>query len=195
MTTVNSMVSITNYRATGDWFYILPAVALLELIVIFLCKYPTNPNSKFVYTINKWYDTFGPVAVLADIMSMSIGIAVPRYIFTALGFKSVLVFIALVVAFQLTHDILFYTAVLIPMPPGHNKIIDLLRTYGSENGYKVLLGDALMMLGCVAFAYGLKSLPAHVTILVGLITVYALCYVIYTRDPTTLSKIAPKPAL
>jgi hypothetical protein len=32
-----AMISITNYKTTGDWFYILPAVALLELIVIFLC--------------------------------------------------------------------------------------------------------------------------------------------------------------
>jgi len=186
------MVSITNYKATGDWFYILPAVALLELIVIFLCKYPMNPKSQFVAILNKWYDTFGPVAVLADIMSMSIGIAGPRYIFTALGFKSILVFLALVVAFQLTHDIVFFFTVLQTLEPGHNKIIDMLRIYGTENGYKVLLGDALMMLGCVGFAYGLKSLPAHVTILVGLISVYALCYVIYTRDPTALSKIAQK---
>jgi len=190
------MVSITNYRTTSDWFYILPAVALLELIVIFMCKYPMNPKSQFIATLNKWYDTFGPVAVLADIMSMSIGIAGPRYIFTALGFKSIFAFLALVVAFQLAHDILFYTTVLIPMPSGHNKIIDLLRFYGDENGWKVLLGDALMMLGCVAFAYALKSLPAHITIAVGLISVYALCYVIYTRDPTIdapLSKIARNP--
>ena len=181
------MVSITNYRAVGDWFYILPAVALLELIVIFLCKYPMDPTSRFVATLNKWYDTFGPVAVLADIMSMSIGIAGPRYIFTALGFTGVFTFLALIVAFQLTHDIMFYTAVLTPFPAGHNKIIDLLKIYGDENGFKVLLGDALMMLGCVAFAYCLKSLPAHVTTAVALVSVYALCYVIYTRDPTSLS--------
>ena len=178
------MVSITNYKATCDWFYILPAVALLELIVIFMCKYPMNPRSRFVATLNKWYDTFGPVAVLADIMSMSIGIAGPRYIFTAMGLKSIFTFLALIVAFQLAHDILFYLAVVKPLTPGHNKIIDMLRIYGDENGFKVLLGDSLMMLGCVAFAYGLKSLPAHVTIAVGLISVYALCYVIYTRDPT-----------
>lgn len=185
------MVSITNYKATGDWFYILPAVALLELIVLFLCKYPMNPTSPFIITLNKWYDTFGPVAVLADIMSMSIGIAAARYIFTALGFKGILAFLAVVVAFQLAHDILFFTAVLQPMPPGHNKIIDLLRIYGNENGVKVLVGDALMMLGCVGFAYGLKSLPAHITTAVALVSVYALCYIIYTRDPST-GKIAPK---
>ena len=182
---------ITNYKATGDWFYILPAIALVDFIVILLAKYPSATPLFAVDSLNAWYDAFGIAAVAADIFSIAIGIAAARYIFGALGLKGLLPFLLILVGFQLAHDLFFYTAVIKPMPKGHNKMIDIFKSYGTENGAKILVSDALMMLASVFIASGLKGLPAHVTTAVTLVTIYGICYAIYTRDPLP-AKIAPK---
>ena len=69
-------------------------------------------------------------------------------------------------------------------------MIDAFKSYGDEHGIKILMIDALMMLSSVGIAMGLKALPAHVTTATSLVTLYVLCFAIYTRDPAT--KIAQK---
>jgi hypothetical protein len=171
-------VSIANYKANGDWFYIIPAIAIVDFIVILMWKY------LFVSTnLNKWYEIFGPVGVAADILSIAIGIAAARYIYGVFNLNGLAAFLISIVGFQLAHDLFFYFAVVLQMPPGHNRMIDIFRSYGDEHGAKILMIDALMMLSSVGIAMGLKALPAHVTPPVTLVTLYALCYAIYTRDP------------
>ena len=172
------MASIANYKATGDWFYIIPAIAIVDFAVIIMSKYIFTSTS-----LNKWYDAFGPVGVAADILSIAIGIAAARYIYSALNLNGLLPFLAAIVGFQLVHDILFYVAIILQMPPGHNRMIDVFKSYGDEHGAKILVVDALMMLASVGLAMGLKSLPAHVTTATTLVTLYSLCFAIYTRDP------------
>jgi hypothetical protein len=64
-------------------------------------------------------------------------------------------------------------------------MIDVFKTYSQENGAKILIADALMMISSVLLASSLKSIPEHFTSLIGLLTAYSLCYIIYTRSPRT----------
>lgn len=178
---------ITNYHATGDWFYLVSAVFLVDLIVIFLAKYPgENPFFK-IDVLDKWYETFGVFAVASDVLSILIGILVARYIYTGLGLKNPLYFIAILLLFQLFHDLVFYVFVINPLPRGHNKMIDVFKEYGDENGVKILGADAIMMLSSVAIGSLLKALPDHLTISAMFATLYSLCYIVFTRKPITLS--------
>ena len=179
------MKSITNYAQNADWFYILPAIAVVDFLVILLSKYPSASPVFGVAALNKWYDDFGVFAVLSDILSIAIGIAAARYIYGIAGLHNPLYFLAILVAFQLAHDILFYIAVIQPIPANHNRMIDVFKAYGTENGWKILVSDALMMLGSVGLASYLKSLPNHFTTATALVTVYAICYVVFTRTPAT----------
>jgi hypothetical protein len=176
---------ITNYRSTGDWFYLIPAVFIVDLIVRFLAKYPgENPFFK-IDALDKWYESFGVFAVASDVLSILIGIMVARYIYTALGLNGPLYFIAILLLFQLFHDLVFYVFVISPIPKGHNKMIDVFKEYGDENGVKILGADALMMLSSVAIGSLLKSLPVHWTVPTTFITLYSLCYIVFTRKPDT----------
>jgi hypothetical protein len=60
-------------------------------------------------------------------------------------------------------------------------MIDVFKSYAKENGAKILVADALMLIGSVLIADILKGLPAHFTVSATLITLYALCYIIYTK--------------
>ena len=178
------MISIMNSN-TNDWFYIIPAVLLVDLVVICLAKYPgKNPFFK-IDTLDKWYNSFGIFAIGSDVLSILIGIMVTRYIYTGLGLTNPFYFIAILLLFQLFHDFVFYFLVIRPMPEGHNKMIDVFKEYGDENGVKILGADALMMIFSVLTASLLKYLPDHVTVSTTFLTLYSLCYIVFTRKPIT----------
>jgi hypothetical protein len=176
--------NITNYKNIGDWFYIIVAVLVVDFVVIVKSKYGDNKNFN-VNSLNTWYDKFGLAAVSSDVLSILIGIAVARYIYTFMKLSNPLYFILILVAFQLFHDVCFYLAVIKQLPTGHNSMIDVFKGYSEENGTKILIADALMMISSVLLGSFLKSIPTHFTSLFGLITTYSLCYIIYTRSPIT----------
>lgn len=177
------ITNITNYRNTGDWFYLVPATLLVDLVVIFLAKYPGAQPFFKVGALNEWYDKFGIAAVGSDVLSILIGIMFARYIYTCLGFKGMAWFIAVLLLFQVAHDIFFYVAVILGLPKGHNAMIDVFKRYGTENGFKILGADSLMMISAVALGSVLKGVDYHWTVATSFVTLYSLCYVIYTRSP------------
>lgn len=174
-------MNISNYANNQDWFYIIPAAILVDFIVIVLAKIPGEEHYFGVNALNKWYDKFGAFAVISDVTSLLIGIAATRYIYTSLNLSSPLMFIGVLLAFQLFHDLFFFTAVITPIKKGHNAMIDVFKSYAKENGAKILVADALMLIASVLIASLLKSIPDHYTVSVSLITLYALCYIIYTK--------------
>jgi hypothetical protein len=91
-----------------------------------------------------------------------------------------LIFLALLVGIQLVHDILFYIAVILPIPVGHNQVIDLFKKY-SRAGPKIIGGDALLMLGSALVAFYYKSEPTHVAVTASVFALYNATYILYTK--------------
>ena len=173
--------NITNYKNVNDWFYLVPAAIVVDFIVITLTKYSGKAPYFKVDALDAWYTQFGTLAMASDVLSALIGIMISRYIYTGLGLKNPLLFLGIVIAFQLVHDAFFYLAVIRPLPVGHNKMIDVFKAYSEENGAKILVADALILLSTVGIASLLKSLPDHITIATSLIAMYSLTYIVYTR--------------
>ena len=172
---------LTDYNKIGDWFYIIIAALLVDFIVIVLTKYPgQNPTFK-VKSLNKWYDKFQTLAVLSDVTSLLIGIAVARYIYTLLRLKNPLYFFLILIMFQLLHDLFFFTVVITPIKKGENQMIDVFKSYAKENGAKILLADAAMLISTVVVAATLSSIPDHYTVSLGITTLYALSYIVFTN--------------
>jgi hypothetical protein len=175
------LTNIANFNNNADWFYLIVAVIVVDLVVILLARYPGRQPYFKVGALNDWYDRFGAVAVLGDLLSLLIGLAGARYIYTLAGFSTPLMFVAAILIFQAIHDIFFYVAVIRPLPKGANGMIDVFKTYADENGAKILVADALMLLASAATASGLKALPAHYTVSTGLLATYAMTYTLYTK--------------
>jgi hypothetical protein len=173
--------NITNYNQTGDWFYIVTAAIVVDFVVIVMTKY-AGPRPFFkVGALNDWYTRFGALAAISDITSALIGVAAARYIYTGLGLSGALAFAACIVAFQLVHDIFFYLAVILPIPTGENQMIDVFKAYAAENGAMILVADALILLSTAGLGAVLKGLPAHYTVATGLLSTYAMTYILYTK--------------
>lgn len=178
--------NLGNYLNVLDWMYIFAAVLIVEFAVITMAKYP-GPRPFFkVEALDKWYTKFGILGVSADIISIMIGIGAARYIYTALADPNVwnpLLFFAVLVGFQLLHDLFFFFGVIDTMQKGKNEMIDVFKEYAEENGAKILVADALMMISSAATAMLLKTFPLHYTISASLVTMYSICFIVFTKNP------------
>lgn len=128
--------------------------------------------------INKWYTDFGIWALMSDLSSILIGIAIALYLYRG---KSFLVLMGVAVAVQWIHDILFYTGVIRQLSPGVNKIIDLLKPYGEDAGIAAIIGDSWMMIGTLLFAKLASKIPVNGQMVVILASLYMLPYAIYQK--------------
>ena len=60
-------------------------------------------------------------------------------------------------------------------------MIDLFKSYSAEGGYKILIADSLMIGGTVFLGDYLATLDDKIVTFIGLLGVYALTYILYTR--------------
>jgi len=177
-----TLPDISNYYNLYDNVLILFGALLMDLVIIYLARYFP---SLFGDSLNEWYTKFQFSAVLSDILIVLIGFMIARYIYTT-WIKSVygwnpLIFLALLVGIQVIRDILFYLAVVLPIPIGHNQVIDLFKKYSLSSGSKIIGSDAILMIMTALTAMYYKAEPAHVLVLGGVFAVYNLTYVLYTK--------------
>jgi len=175
---------IGNYKNVYDLLYILIAVLIVDVAVIFLVRY--SPEI-FGQILNRWYDTFGLNAVIADVLIIFIGFIIARYIYTSYvkvkfadGKWCPYKFVGTLVGVQLVHDLLFYYGVVNQLPRGHNSMIDMFKDY-SAGGPKILAGDAAMMIASAGIAMLLKSQPSHVVASISALVAYIVPYILYTK--------------
>jgi len=159
------------------------AVIVVDLVVLFLIRFYPDFWGK---DINVWYNEFGLNAVLADVLSIVLGFLIAQVLYSAFVFPhigwSLPVFLLLLLAIQLAHDMLFYKGVIQPIPAGHNGMIDVFKAYAAAGQGRILVADAAMMTGSAFLASTLVGLPSVVTLFVGSLAVYAIPYILTTRN-------------
>lgn len=156
-----------------ELLHIFSAVVWVDFIVIALSK--VIPMTK---ALDIWYQKFGIVAVMNDCLVIVLGILIAQFIHpnasvTVLALTSVIV--------QVIHDYLFYIFIILGIPKGHNSMMDLFKMYAAEGGYKILIADALMISGTVFLGDYLSDINDNIVIFIGLLGLYAMTYMIYTK--------------
>ena len=149
------------------------AVVWVDFITIVLSKVFHLGKS-----LDTWYAKFGIVAVISDCLVIVLGILLAQFVVPG---ASVWLLTAVSVVIQLVHDYLFYILVILGVPRGQNSMIDLFKEYAKENSWKILAADSLMIGSTVLIADGLAGLRQDYVTFIGLLGVYALTYIIYTK--------------
>ena len=166
---------------------ILIAAIIVDTIILFLIRYaPIILQNHTFRDINVWYNKFGLNAIIADVLSITIGVLVGQFIYRyavapSIGW-SLLAFLGVVLAFQVAHDLFFYFFVIRPIPDGHNGLIDVFKAYANSGKSGILFVDAGMMIATTLIASYLYTQPAAATIIAGTITIYSLPYILTTRN-------------
>ena len=155
------------------WTALFAATAWVDFAVIVLSK--VFPMTKSLAT---WYADFGLNAVGMDVLIIVLGIALAKLLFPA---ATGLMLIGIAVAIQIVHDLLFYGIILI-VPPGQNRVMDLFKRYAAEGSWKIIVADSAMV---AASVYGMETLDAVLTddqvLWTGLLGLYSLLYILYTK--------------
>lgn len=116
--------------------------------------------------VREWYRTLRVGAYAMDVLSLIIG----AYIAMRLAPDSLWKQLLLVVAVQMTHDILFGLFVRSRMAKG--PLMSLFRRYADEMGASILVADALMMIFTVLLAHHLASLSSRDLAFAGAVAAY-----------------------
>ena len=156
-----------------DLLHISSAVVWIDFLVILISKFYPMTNA-----LDVWYKQFGMVGVLNDCLVIVLGILVAQFIRPGASVSTLAVVSVIV---QVIHDYLFYIGVILPLPKGQNAVIDLFKKYSNEGGYKIILADSAMIGGTVYLADYLTSVSRDKVIFVGLLGLYALLYIVYTK--------------
>ena len=155
------------------WTALFAATAWVDFAVIVLSK--VFPLTKSLAT---WYADFGLNAVAMDVLIIVLGIALAKLLFPA---ATGLTLVGIAVAIQIVHDLLFYFIILI-VPPGQNRVMDLFKRYAAEGSWKIIVADSAMV---AASVYGMELLDGVLTddqvLFTGLLGLYSLLYVLYTK--------------
>jgi len=177
----------------GTFGVVVVAVIIIEVIMLFIIRYDTKQAGE---NINLWYNHFNLNAVVLDLGISVLGIILTMVLYRTFVYPtygwSIGLFVLMLVILQHIHDALLYVLVILPIPQGHNSIIDIFKAYGKSGGFLILLYDGLMVAGAALIASMLYKYPASVSIIAGTAAVYTLPYILATRNEfsnSTLSKI------
>jgi len=169
-------MGVYNFNNTLDYFPIITAAMITDMIVILLLK-----NSVFKSNaLEKWYSNYGFAAGLADVLSIVIVIIVARFLyFKIFTNENLLYFIGLTVLVQWVHDILFYL-LFSYIPRGVSKMMDTFKDYAKENGSNILIADSLMMISTILLATYFSSFNVNHNIILFIVALYLIVYFIYS---------------
>jgi uncharacterized protein YacL len=153
--------------------HISSAVVWVDFFTMALSK--VFPMTK---ALDIWYRDYGIVAVINDCLVIIIGVLLAQFLnpgASAFGLAITSVII------QVIHDYLFYIGIILPIPRGHNVMIDLFKRYASEGSYKIILADSAMIASTVFLGDYLTQYSDKIVTFVGLLGAYSLTYLLYTR--------------
>ena len=185
--------NIGDYKELADLTYVAAASVVGLDAVLALNKFGGVGGT----TLNSFFDTLGLEAVAVILALVVVLFEVSRfaysYLYTSGGKAwSPLVFVAILLAVQMVHDLIFYVGVVSNVPSGQNQVIDFLKRYGKENGVRALGASATFMILVAALAMLYKEFsPVLLFGIVG-VAVYALPYLMNTAGPIPPPPPPPK---
>ena len=170
--------NISNFNDTSDYLPILTSALIVDMAVIFACvlRYIN------IKSLNDWYNKFGLSAVLADVLSIVIGVILSRVLYPFVFGEnnySLVKFAGLSVVIQFTHDLLFYTFFK-NVPRNKSAMLDVFQDYAKEVGGKILFADATMMVSTILLASILATWKTNYVIITAIIACYILPYFLYS---------------
>ena len=170
---------ISNFNDTKDYLPILNGCISADLFILFFLFHNIAFQSKY---LKLWYKKFTWAAALADVLILVIGIIIARFFYKFIFNEfSIIKFICLALAIQITHDILFYMFFNNTLV-GYSYILDFFKKYSREMGAIAILGDSIMMIiACLLSSY-MATFNNNINIITLVISLYFYPFMIYMKN-------------
>jgi hypothetical protein len=178
---------LTMIGSTNTQLSFVSSAIVVEMIMLVLFRLTNSPLSG--KDINEWYDLYGLNAIIMDTLSVVIGFILASIIYPfVFGEFNLVYYLLVVLGVQITHDYLFWRYVIVPLPDGHNKVIDTMKKYAESAKGGAIIGDSIMYILAIPIAsvllYMSQSMgDSGVSFLIGLIVfmLYPIMYLLYTK--------------
>ena len=168
--------NISNFNNTSDYLPIITSALIVDMVILVRIVL----HSINIKSLNHWYNKFGLLAVVADVLSIVIGIIVSRLLYPfVFQDYSLIKFLALTCLVQLTHDLLF-AKFFYSVPKNSSIILDVFKDYANEVGIQILFVDSLMMISTILLASYLATLSFNSNIIILVAALYILPYLLYS---------------
>jgi hypothetical protein len=130
--------------------------------------------------LREWYKLYNLSAILADVLSLVIGIIITFNIYPFIfSTYSVFYFSMIAVVVQLCHDLLF-SFFFNMVPRGKSRIFDTFKDYAKEMGGWILFGDSLMIIGTIILYTFFQKISIEANIVSLIISLYFVPYLLYS---------------
>ena len=176
---------ISNPDEVRDWLPIIASILLVLALLVLSFRYMEFWGK----SVNNWYNTFGLSAIMLDLGFVGLVFSVGRWVYTKYirprmdGEWSTPAFMGTLVGVQVAHHFLFNHLVLRMFPVGENAMLDLMRAYANNEPFKALTGHSTSLVaGSALVAAAMKAAPTSIQVGAGLLGLYAIPYVLTTRE-------------
>ena len=175
--------TLASSDSQSSWLSFFTALCVVEAFM--LINFRLFPNF-WGSMINIWYDSFGLVAIMLDMLIVLIGFWITQKLYSyffGTSKMSLWQFILLFLCIQIIHDLLFYFIILKNSPKGSNGIFDLINSYGKKHGLYTILGDSLMIVLSLLLAWVFlnNDVSFSTYMICILMSLYMIGYLLYMR--------------
>jgi hypothetical protein len=185
---------IGDYKAIDD---MLP-IGVASLVGLDIGLLLTRTAGLGGLSANAYFDSFGLEGVLAMITLILLEFQLGRWMYTGYYATSAkpwspFVFVCILFAVQVLHDLTVYYGALKTIPAGKNEMVDALKRYAAENGSRALTGHLSLLVVISVVAMVLKESSAVFVGLVLGIGLYSMCLLVTTAGPKPPPPPPPPP--
>lgn len=191
---------IGDYKDSGDlWPIISAAIVTMNLSVL-----ATKFGGIGGLSLNSYFDTFGLEGLLANTSWIVILFQIARWAYTSFYTNlynkpwSPFVFVVVLLAVQIVHDLIFYYGLLNYIPLHNNDMLDSLRRYSDENGRRALGSHSTYFILSAVIAMYLKETSFIFGFIIVNVALYLLPFLLTTvvrkTPPAPQQQAAAKPA-
>jgi hypothetical protein len=160
----------------SDYLRILNGAIITDLVVIGLTIFGFIQSK----TLREWYNKYGLSAIMADVLSITMGVIAAMFIYPLLFKKENLaLFIGVAIAVQLVHDLLF-AGFFNSVPRGKSRILDTFKDYATEIGPTILFADASMIVSTIMLGLLLSQLSIRNNMFLLIVLLYLVPYFLYS---------------
>lgn len=168
--------NISNFYNINNYLPILNGAIITDLGVILLVILGYIKSN----TLKVWYNKYGLSGILADVLSIVIGIIITRFIYPYIFCNySIVAFIILAVIVQLVHDLMF-AGFFQMVPRNESSILDTFKDYANELGPIILVADALMIISTIVLSTHMTTYSNNTNIIILIICLYLVPYFLYS---------------
>jgi hypothetical protein len=168
--------NMSNFYDIGDYLPLIIAALIVDMLIMARVVFGyINLTS-----LKDWYNKFGFMSVIADVLSIVLGVVAARFLYSYLFSNySLLLFLLLACIIQFTHDLSF-AAFFNSVPRGKSEILDVFKDYGKENGITTLFVDAFMIISTIVLGGFLATMSTNIQIIILMLSLYILPYLLYS---------------